>query len=199
VFHVLFSNWGTMSAFGHMVDRYVLNTASSFMPDAFNQSGHLARSYIPMWAKSAVFHRDKSRCVLCQTDLSRLFSEQAETHYDHISPLACGGMNCVTKLQLTCSKCNLAKGARSSSTSREYETWYDYDYLCEFLSSAMWPVRLRFNEMTENMTVRVPPASPASLSTRLELPNGGWLTYKIIITMDQKPNMHFRLLEWAAE
>ena len=62
----------------------------------------------------------------------------------------------------------------------------------------MWPVRLRFNEMTENITVRVPLASPASLSTRLELPNGRWLTDKIIITMDRKPNMHLRLA-WATE
>ena len=62
----------------------------------------------------------------------------------------------------------------------------------------MWPVRLRFNEMTENMTVRVPLASPVSLSTRLELPSGGWLTDKIIKTMDRKPNMHFRLA-WATE
>jgi hypothetical protein len=126
VFHVLFSNRGTMAAFGHMVDFHVLDTASSFMPDAFNKSGHLVRSSIPMWAKSAVFHRDKGRCVLCQTDLTRLFSQQAETHYDHIIPLARGGMNCVTNLQLTCSTCNLSKGARSSSTSREYESWYDY-------------------------------------------------------------------------
>ena len=63
----------------------------------------------------------------------------------------------------------------------------------------MWPVKLRFNEMTENMTVRVPLASPAPLSTRLELPSGGWLTEKIIITEDQKPNMHFRLIAWATE
>jgi hypothetical protein len=126
VFHVLFSNRGTMSAFGHMVDFHVLDTASSFMPEAFNQSGHLVRSSCPMWAKSAVFHRDKGRCVLCQTDLTRLFSQKAETHYDHIIPLARGGMNCVTNLQLTCSTCNLAKGARSSSTSWEYESWYDY-------------------------------------------------------------------------
>ena len=31
-----------------------------------------------------------------------------------------------------------------------------------------------------------------------ELPNGGWLTAKIIITMDRRPNMHFRLA-WATE
>ena len=49
------------------------------------------------------------------------------------------------------------------------------------------------------MPVRVQVPPPAPLSTRLELPSGGWLTYKIIITMDQKPNMHFRLLAWAAE
>lgn len=126
VFHVLFSNRGTMSAFGHMVSGYVLHTAPSFEPDAFNATGHLCRASIPTWAKSAVFHRDKGRCVLCQTDLTRLFSQQQETHYDHIIPLACGGMNCVTNLQLTCAKCNLGKGARSSATSREYEAWYDY-------------------------------------------------------------------------
>lgn len=126
VFYVLFSNRGTMSAFGNMVGGYVLDTAPAFGPDAFNASGHLSRVSIPAWAKSAVFHRDKGRCVLCQTDLTRLFSQQSETHYDHIIPLAHGGMNCVTNLQLACSGCNLAKGARSSNTSREYEAWYDY-------------------------------------------------------------------------
>lgn len=126
VFHVLFSNRGTMAAFGHMVQDYVLHSASSIAPDAFNNSGHLIRGSVPTWAKSAVFHRDKGRCVLCRTDLTWLFSQQEEIHYDHITPLANGGMNCVTNLQLTCSKCNLGKGARSSATSREYEVWYDY-------------------------------------------------------------------------
>lgn len=126
VFHVLFSNRGTMSAFGNMVGGYVLHAAPAFTPDAFNKSGHLFRASVPTWAKSAVFHRDKGRCVLCQTDLTRFFSQQSETHYDHIIPLAGGGMNCVTNLQLTCSTCNLSKGARSAATSREYEAWYDY-------------------------------------------------------------------------
>ena len=48
------------------------------------------------------------------------------------------------------------------------------------------------------MPVRVQVPPPAPLSTRLELPSGGWLTDKIIITEDQKPNMHFRLA-WATE
>lgn len=126
VFHVLFSNRGTMSAFGHMVSGYVLDTSPSFVPNAFGNSGHLLRASIPSWAKDAVFHRDKGRCVLCHTDLTRLYSLQAKTHFDHIIPLALGGMNCVTNLQLTCSMCNQHKGARSAATSREYEAWYDY-------------------------------------------------------------------------
>lgn len=126
VFHVLFSNRGTMSAFGHMVSGYVLETTPTFSPDAFTISGHLRRSRIPSWAKNAVFHRDKGKCVLCRTDLTRLFSQSSQIHYDHILPLALGGMNCVTNLQLTCSVCNQSKGARSAETSREYEAWYDY-------------------------------------------------------------------------
>ncbi|WP_371359453.1 HNH endonuclease [Cohaesibacter sp. ES.047] len=126
VFYVLFSNRGTMSAFGHMVRSYVLETAPSFVPEAFNDAGHLIRASIPKWAENAVFHRDKGRCVLCQTDLTKLFSQQSQIHYDHIIPLAHGGMNCITNLQLTCSSCNLSKGARSAATSREYEVWYDY-------------------------------------------------------------------------
>ncbi|MDX8347502.1 hypothetical protein SLH49_05835 [Cognatiyoonia sp. IB215446] len=90
VFHVLFSNRGTMSAFGHMVSYYVLHTASAFASDAFNGSGHLNRVSVPLWAKSAVFHRDKGRCVLCQKDLTRLFSQQSQVHYDHIIPLDLG-------------------------------------------------------------------------------------------------------------
>ncbi len=126
VFHVLFSNRGTLSAFGHMVDWYVSDTARTFEPEAFTQSGHLIRVSPPSWARSSVFHRDKGRCVLCKTDLTRLFSQQSEIHYDHIIPLAKGGMNCITNLQLTCSTCNLRKGGSSSSTSIEYEVWYDY-------------------------------------------------------------------------
>lgn len=126
VFHVLFSNRGTMLAFGSMVRGYILETAPAFVPEAFNGSGHLCRGYVPTWARSAIFHRDKGRCVLCQTDLTRLVSQGVKAHYDHIIPLAYGGMNCVTNLQLTCSRCNLNKGARSLATSREYEAWYDY-------------------------------------------------------------------------
>ncbi len=59
VFHVLFSNRGTMSAFGQMVAGYVRETAPEFAPEAFDNAGNLSRAAIPAWAKDAVFHRDR--------------------------------------------------------------------------------------------------------------------------------------------
>jgi hypothetical protein len=126
VFHVLFSNRSTMSSFGKMVSYHVLENAPAYAPDAFLPNGKLRRVNPPGWAKSAIFHRDKGRCVLCKKDLTRLYSQESTVHYDHIVPLARGGMNCITNLQLTCADCNLRKGASSSSTSEEYEVWYDY-------------------------------------------------------------------------
>jgi len=125
VFHVLFSNRGTMKAFGEMVTYYLQSAAISFEPDAFCKTGSLKRVGIPAWAKSAVFHRDKGRCVFCKTDLTKLFSQLDAINYDHIIPLAAGGANCVTNLQLSCSTCNGSKGARHSDTSDEYEVWFD--------------------------------------------------------------------------
>jgi len=124
VFHVLFANRGTLAAFGGMVSGYVQNTATMFSPEAFRKKGILNRGKPPEWAKSAVFHRDKGRCVICKSDLTRVLSQTEKIQYDHIVPLARGGMNCVTNLQLTCAKCNGSKGARSCSTSNEYEAWY---------------------------------------------------------------------------
>ena len=62
VFHVLFSNRGTMSAFGHMVGGYVLDTAPLYAPGQHStKPAFCARTSIPTWAESAVFHRDKGR------------------------------------------------------------------------------------------------------------------------------------------
>lgn len=125
VFHVLFSNRGTLSAFGRMLSGYVLETAPSFAPDSFSKAGHLIRASIPSWVRSAVFHRDKGRCVSCRADLTNYFSQRSKINFDHIVPLARGGMNCITNLQLMCSTCNQNKGAQSAATSLEYEVWYD--------------------------------------------------------------------------
>jgi hypothetical protein len=124
VFHVLFSNRYTLRSFGRMISYYVTNDAPSFAPNAFTSQRRLRRVAFPQWAKTAVFHRDKGRCVFCKTDLSKLLSIETKVHFDHIIPLAHGGMNCVTNLQLSCEACNVGKGARSDLTSFEYEPWF---------------------------------------------------------------------------
>lgn len=126
-FHILFSNRSTMTAFWETASHYVLDVAPAFAPDAFTSSGSLKRKTAPSWAKQAVFHRDKGRCVICTTDLTKIINVEETLHFDHIVPLANGGGNCVTNLQLLCADCNTKKGARSSETSSEYTTWYTYD------------------------------------------------------------------------
>lgn len=47
----------------------------------------------------------RGRCAICREKLG------SETHIDHIMPLALGGQNRRSNLQLTCAPCNLSKGA----------------------------------------------------------------------------------------
>ena len=125
-FHVLFSNRKVLKNFGKRAAHYVLETAPSFYPDRFTDSGRLGRVTIPQWAKNAVFHRDKGICVKCKADLTRLINQQNALHYDHVIPLAKGGMNDVTNLQLLCESCNAAKSHQLVPHSTVYESWYEY-------------------------------------------------------------------------
>lgn len=126
VFHVTFSNRGLLRNFSLMLGDYVSETAATFSPDSFSSRGSLLRKPIPIWAKNAVFHRDKGRCVICGCDLTKVISQKPEQQYDHILPISLGGMNCVSNLQLMCDKCNRKKSNNSSITSHNYEVWYDY-------------------------------------------------------------------------
>ncbi len=127
VFYVLFGNRKTLHKFGEMVRYYVTDAAPCFKPESYTAKGRLHRKQPPVWAQSAVFHRDRGMCVKCNIDLTRLINRQAKLHFDHIIPLHLGGMNCITNLQLLCEKCNLGKGGRESYTSHGYENWYNYE------------------------------------------------------------------------
>lgn len=48
----------------------------------------------------------KSRCAACATDISQKY------HVDHVMPLALGGSNDKSNLQLLCQSCNTSKGAK---------------------------------------------------------------------------------------
>lgn len=90
----------------------------------FNSKGALRRAHIPTWASRAVFYRDKGRCVLCEKDLTGLLSPDFAKHMDHIVPLANGGINDVTNLQLLCGDCNLKKSDSSPNTRDTAQHWY---------------------------------------------------------------------------
>lgn len=65
----------------------------------------MSKERIPLNLRRRVIERDGLRCVYCDEDLS-----SAEVHLDHVVPESCGGPTTYDNLQVTCRKCNLAKG-----------------------------------------------------------------------------------------
>lgn len=101
-----------------------LRSVDSKFRELFARDGVLKRVHIPKWAKDAVFFRDRGRCVLCNRDLTNLITTQNDENYDHIMPLASGGSNDVTNLQLLCVECNSKKSAGSAATRNIVEKWF---------------------------------------------------------------------------
>ena len=128
IFFLMFLNRDFLRTFNEMIaDRIselVLEALAEQERAFFRKDGVLRRSSIPAWARRAVFYRDRGLCSICRRDISGLVNTQSEDHFDHIVPLALGGINDVTNLQLLCQQCNLSKGGRSTDTSRTYEAWY---------------------------------------------------------------------------
>jgi hypothetical protein len=127
-FFVLYGNRHLLMLFNDMMARQFQRAAMDEVPEEhihhFEKAGVLKRVHVPEWVRRAVFYRDKGRCVSCQSDLSGLVTIWSEEHFDHIVPLAGGGLNDVTNIQLLCGACNLKKGAGCAFTSSYYEDWY---------------------------------------------------------------------------
>ena len=133
VFYVLFNNRQFLQSFNKYISGRVGCCDIDFAPFEgdeqqlvllFRKPGVLKRVSIPLWARKAVFLRDKGCCCFCNKDLTGLISVWSKQNYDHIVPLALGGVNDVSNLQLLCRECNQSKGGRSSSTSDMYQPWY---------------------------------------------------------------------------
>lgn len=124
-FHLLFSDMRLLQAFQRAVARRV----RTFDPEDY--PGHLAakgvlrrRAAWPTWLSTAVFHRDKGRCQGCQVDLSGVLLLEGRIHIDHIMPLAKGGSNDPTNLQVLCRKCNLKKGQKDEDGQWHTQTYW---------------------------------------------------------------------------
>lgn len=129
VFFVLFANRRVLLWFNSMMASQFRDTDLDEVPQEyacnFARSGALRRVRIPSWVKRAVYFRDRGCCVACHRDLSGMLNISANEHYDHIVPLAGGGLNDVTNIQLLCDDCNRKKSGGQPLTSDLYEAWYE--------------------------------------------------------------------------
>lgn len=128
VFFLLFQNRRTLRAFNVMmagqVDRKDSLDEGVSNSQYFASPGKLRRAPVPTWAKRAVFFRDRGICTSCGMDLSGILNISNSENYDHTVPLAKGGLNDVSNLQLLCADCNSRKSHRVVAASDLYEAWY---------------------------------------------------------------------------
>jgi hypothetical protein len=127
----MFNDRETLLAFNDIVSGYVREVVLEEIEGEYNEikvlflkGGILKRVSIPEWCKTAVFHRDRGRCCSCGCDLTSMFNIESKRHFDHIIPLAEGGLNDVSNIQLMCSICNNKKSNREVYTSDHYQFWY---------------------------------------------------------------------------
>lgn len=129
IFHILFANRVFLLNFNNLITNTVkeIDYPSEFL----TTKGTIKRVNIPRWAKTAVFHRDKGRCVFCNTDLTSIENTLINSNYDHIVPLDKFGINDPCNIQLCCEKCNKSKTNKEGSTSNRYFSWWKRDKLKE--------------------------------------------------------------------
>jgi len=119
VFHVLFGDVGFLQKFNRLCAGYI--HMSGFGEELKTRRGTLKRVAIPVWARRAIFYRDRGECRACKRSLAGLINRLETERYDHIVPLAGFGANDVTNLQLLCELCNLKKSAAEEPVSRLYQ------------------------------------------------------------------------------
>lgn len=122
VFYIMFGNRRFLLEFNVLISETVKNT--KFPPNALSAKGTIKRKNIPEWVKKAVFHRDKGRCVFCNTDLTNLINTESAKNFDHILPLDLYGTNDPCNIQLLCERCNKIKSNKPAKTSDHYIPWW---------------------------------------------------------------------------
>jgi HNH endonuclease len=128
VFYLMFNNREALLKFNYIVAEHMTVDIREIedikIQKLFNKNGYLKRVRIPEWCTKAVFFRDRGKCCLCTRNLSGTLSINTGKQYDHIVPLAKGGLNDVSNIQLLCSVCNNKKNKHEIITSGSYESWY---------------------------------------------------------------------------
>lgn len=122
VFHILFPNRNFLLEF----NKLLYNTLNdvNIPKNRLTKKGTIKRINIPIWVRKAVFHRDKGRCVYCNTDLTNIYNTLINSNYDHMVPLDLMGVNDPCNIQLTCERCNKRKSNKEGSTGNRYIPWW---------------------------------------------------------------------------
>lgn len=71
------------------------------------------------WARRTLMRKQAGLCALCEAQMCLIAGDPREATLDHIRPVARGGTDTITNLQLACRACNEAKGARMPRESAE--------------------------------------------------------------------------------
>ncbi|MBN9295665.1 MAG: HNH endonuclease [Filimonas sp.] len=122
VFYILFANRQFLLEFNNLTSKTVSDT--QFPKHYLTTKGTIKRASIPQWVKTAVYHREKGRCVFCNIDLTGLVNTLTNSNYDHIVPLDLFGTNDPCNIQLTCERCNKSKQNKDGTTSNKYIPWW---------------------------------------------------------------------------
>jgi 5-methylcytosine-specific restriction endonuclease McrA len=124
-FHILYTDLRFLHQFQRIVAARVRTSKVADHPTHLRRDGVLQRpQHWPGWLRKGVFHRDKGRCQECQRDLTGTVLIEGVMHIDHILPLAQGGTNDPTNLQLLCDECNLRKGTGDPSGNWRTQTFW---------------------------------------------------------------------------
>lgn len=125
VFTVLFANKDFLYDFNSQIQELVRTLNQREHPELLRKDGVFKRVYLPQWLKKGVFMRDKGRCQICGTDLTKIFSLEKAENYDHIIPLEKGGTNDPVNFQLTCETCNKSKRDRNEDYNSLGSRYWD--------------------------------------------------------------------------
>lgn len=124
VFVILFQNVGFLQRFNELTASYVFSYLTSFGEPEVQTNDHLKRVHIPQFVKDAVYFRDRGECRSCKKAIDRQISPYHKECFDHIVPLARGGANDISNIQLLCVPCNSEKSDKYWPVSDFYQRHY---------------------------------------------------------------------------
>ncbi|WP_416151143.1 HNH endonuclease [Salipaludibacillus sp. HK11] len=124
-FTILYMNKTFLFEFNSQLAEVIREFKVTNYPTQLKKDGVINRTYFPEWLKKGIKFRDRGRCQICGTDLTRIFQNDNAENYDHIIPLELHGSNDPTNIQLTCEGCNKSKGARNTEFINSFSAFWN--------------------------------------------------------------------------